>query len=104
MGHAISIAIREIRGGIQGFKIFIICIALGSMAFATITSVKKAIDIGLSEKGVEVLGGDISVKITYRFATKEELNFIKMNSNSFSETTDFRSMAVKIKNDKQSDT
>ena len=64
MTHAMSIAIREIRGGIHGFKIFIICIALGSMALATITSIKKAIDIGLSEKGVEVLGGDISIKIT----------------------------------------
>ena len=79
MLNAITIALREIRGGLKGFRVFIICLALGSMALATISSIKKSIDVGLKEKGVEVLGGDISIKLTYRFATQEELNFIRIN-------------------------
>lgn len=93
MLNAITIALREIRGGLKGFRVFIICLALGSMALATISSIKKSIDVGLKEKGVEVLGGDISIKLTYRFATQEELNFIRINSSEFTETTNFKSMA-----------
>ena len=92
----IKIAMREIRGGIRGFRIFIICLALGTMALAAINSIKKSIDAGLQEKGVEVLGGDVSIKLTYRFATKSELDFIKNNSYAFTETTDFRSMATVV--------
>lgn len=103
MRYAFKIAIREIRGGIRGFRIFIICLALGTMALAAINSLKKSIDVGLKEKGVEVLGGDISIRLTYRFATKSELDFIKTNSSEFTETTDFRSMAAVINGDKVSD-
>ncbi len=100
MKNILKIATREIRGGIKGFRVFLICLALGSMALATINSIKKSIDVGLNEKGVEVLGGDISIKLTYRFATENEIKFIKINSSSFTETTDFRSMAVVVENDK----
>ncbi|MDG2475211.1 MAG: FtsX-like permease family protein [Paracoccaceae bacterium] len=99
MEFVVKIAKREIRGGIKGFRIFMICLALGSMALAAISSMKKSIDVGLDEKGIEVLGGDASIKITYRFATEQELDFIKMNSSSFTETTDFRSMAAILKDD-----
>ena len=94
MTTALKIALRELRGGVKGFRIFVICLALGSMALATISSTKKSINVGLDQKAVEVLGGDISVRITYRFASKNELEFIKENSSSFTETTDFRSMAI----------
>jgi putative ABC transport system permease protein len=47
---------------------------------------------------VEILGGDVSVGFTYRFASKKELNFIKGNSSSFTETTNFRSMAIVSEN------
>ncbi len=98
MESVIKIAMREIRGGIKGFRILMTCLALGSMALASISSIKKSIDVGLDEKGIEVLGGDASIKITYRFATEQELDFIKMNSASFTETTDFRSMASVVEN------
>ena len=40
MNTALKIALREIRGGVKGFRIFIICLALGSMALAAISSTK----------------------------------------------------------------
>ena len=98
MNTALKIALREIRGGIKGFRIFIICLALGSMALAAISSTKQSINVGLDQKAVEILGGDVSVGFTYRFASKNELDFIKENSSSFTETTDFRSMAIVSKN------
>ena len=98
MATTLKIALREIRGGVKGFRLFIICLALGSMALATISSTKKSINVGLDQKAVEILGGDVSVGFTYRFADKNELDFIKKNSSSFTETTDFRSMAFVSEN------
>ena len=99
MSIAVKIALREILGGVREFRIFIICLALGSMALATINSTKQAITVGLNQKAIEILGGDVSVEFTYRFATENELDFIKNNSSSFTETTEFRSMAITAKND-----
>ena len=82
MNTALKIALREIRGGVKGFRIFIICLALGSMALAAISSTKQSINVGLDQKAVEILGGDVSVNFTYRFASKNELAFIKENSSS----------------------
>ena len=99
MSIAVKIALREILGGVREFRIFIICLALGSMALATINSTKQAITVGLNQKAIEILGGDVSVEFTYRFATENELDFIKNNSSSYTETTDFRSMAITAQND-----
>ena len=98
MAIALKIALREFRGGVKGFRIFVICLALGSMALSAISSTKKSINVGLDQKAVEILGGDVSVGFTYRFASKNELDFIKENSSSFTETTNFRSMAIVSKN------
>ena len=98
MATALKFALREIRGGVKGFRIFIICLALGSMALAAISSTKQSINVGLDQKAVEILGGDASVEFTYRFASQNELDFIKKNSSDYTETTDFRSMAIVSKN------
>ena len=41
---AARFALRELRGGLKGFYIFIACIALGVAAIAGVTSVKMAGD------------------------------------------------------------
>ena len=96
-------SVREIRGGLRSFRVFLTCLALGAMALSAISSIKKSINVGLTEKSVEVLGGDISIKLTYRFANDSELNFFSTKSESFSEVTDFRSMASVVKDGKTLD-
>ena len=88
------IARRELRGGMRGFAIFLICLALGVAAIAGIGSVRAAIEAGLSREGSALLGGDAEIELTYRFANKDELDWIKNNSIAHSEIADFRSMAA----------
>ncbi|MCL3881138.1 FtsX-like permease family protein [Marivita sp. GX14005] len=86
---------RELRGGLKGFRIFLACLALGVAAIAGVGSVRSAIQAGLSEQGAVLLGGDASVRFTYRFAEAEERAWLESVSTRVSEITDFRSMVVK---------
>lgn len=91
---AIRLALREMRGGLRGFRVFLACLALGVAAVAAVGSVREAIETGLNEKGREILGGDAEVRLTYRRATGEERAWVEAQSLQVSEIVDFRSMAV----------
>lgn len=91
---AAKFARRELRGGIEGFRIFLACLTLGVAAIAGVGSVKSAIQAGLSDQGAVLLGGDAEAQFTYRFATDEERAWLESRSTALSEITDFRSMVV----------
>ena len=44
-------ALRELRGGMKGFYIFLACIALGVGAIAAVNSVARSITHGISNEG-----------------------------------------------------
>ncbi len=88
------IARRELRGGLRGFWVFLACLALGVGAIAAVGSVRGAIDDGLAREGATLLGGDAELRMTYRFATAEERDWIDGFAAEVSEIVDFRSMAV----------
>ncbi|MDG1936003.1 MAG: ABC transporter permease, partial [Paracoccaceae bacterium] len=87
-----KLAMRELRGGLGGFRILIICLALGVAAIAAVGSVKTGIEAGLKAEGVTLLGGDAEVEFTYRFASKNERLWFESISLKISEVADFRSM------------
>jgi putative ABC transport system permease protein len=94
IGLAARLARRELRGGLDGFRIFLACLALGVAAIAAVGLVRAAIERGLAEQGTILLGGDAAMEFTYRFAAPEERAFIDEISTASSEIVDFRSMAV----------
>ena len=52
-------ALRELRGGLHGFRIFVACIALGVMAIAGVGSFSRSLTDGLARQVVEgVLAGE----------------------------------------------
>ena len=55
------LAIRELRAGVRGFRIFLACLALGVAAIAAAGSVAEAFRQGLSSQAREILGGDLAV-------------------------------------------
>ena len=65
---AARLARRELRGGLAGFRIFLLCLALGVGAIAAVGTVRSAIEAGLAREGRALLGGDAEVRLTYRFA------------------------------------
>ena len=90
---AIKIARRELRAGLNGFRVFLACLALGVAAIAAVGTVRASIGAGLAAEGAAMLGGDAEVGLTYRFARPEERAFLDTISDRVSETVDFRSLA-----------
>ena len=87
-------ALRELRGGLRGFRVFLACLALGVAAIAAVGTVRAGIEAGLTRDGAALLGGDAEVEFTYRFARDEERAWLESIADNISETVDFRSMAV----------
>ena len=89
-----AIARRDLRGGLGGFRIFLICLALGVASIAGVGTVRSAIEAGLAEQGTILLGGDAQVELTYRLATGTERAWMAARAERVSEIVVFRSMAV----------
>ena len=70
-------ALRELRGGLRGFYVFISCIALGVMAIAGVGSVAASLGEGLAREGRNLLGGDIAFVLFQREAKPQELAFLR---------------------------
>lgn len=94
MRMAWTLAKRELRGGLRGFRIFLACLALGVAAIAAVGTVRASIQAGLEAEGASLLGGDAVVRFTYRFANDDERAWMNDIATRVSETTDFRSMLV----------
>jgi putative ABC transport system permease protein len=85
-------ALREMRGGLHGFYVFIACIALGSMAIAGVGSLAASLADGLARQGQVILGGDLSFSLIQREAKPEELAFLQ-NHGRVSTAATMRAMA-----------
>ncbi|HLA02992.1 MAG TPA: FtsX-like permease family protein [Aestuariivirga sp.] len=86
-------AARDLRSGLQGFWIFLTCLALGTAAIAIIGSLSASIERGLDEQGQPLLGGDVEFSLVHREATDKELAFIASNG-SLSKVATLRAMAI----------
>ncbi len=91
-------ALRELRGGLRGFRVFLACLALGVAAIAAVGTVRAGIEAGLTRDGAALLGGDAEVEFTYRFARDDERAWMASIADDVSETVDFRSMVVVNRN------
>ncbi len=94
MNLAWRLARRELRGGLAGFRILILCLALGVAAIAAVGLLRASIEGGLQDQGATILGGDAQMNFTYRFASDEELAWIKAHAAKVSQVVEFRSLAV----------
>ncbi len=87
-------ALRELRGGVRGFRLFLACLALGVGVIAAIGSIRASIEAGLAQEGASLLGGDAELTFTYRFANDIEQAWMAEVAAERSEVVEFRSMAV----------
>lgn len=69
-------AARELRSGLSGFWIFLICLFLGTASIAITGSLSSAVSRGLSEQGQAILGGDMEFSLLHREMSNEERGFI----------------------------
>jgi putative ABC transport system permease protein len=73
---ALRYALREMRGGLRGFYVFVACIALGVMAIAGVGSVAASLSEGLAREGRTLLGGDVAFALIQREAKPDELAWL----------------------------
>jgi putative ABC transport system permease protein len=85
-------ALRELRGGLRGFYVFIACIALGVMTISGVGSVAASLSDGLAREGRTLLGGDVAFSLFQREAKPEELAFLRTHGD-VSVTASLRGMA-----------
>jgi len=71
------LALRELRGGLRGFYVFVACIALGVAAIAGVGSLAGSFAEGLAREGRVILGGDLAFSLIQREADSAELSFLQ---------------------------
>ena len=74
--QAFRYALRELRGGLRGFYVFVACIALGVFAIAGVGALSASLSDSLEREGRTLLGGDIAFSLIQREAKAEERAFL----------------------------
>jgi putative ABC transport system permease protein len=85
-------AIRDLRGGLGGLRILLLCIALGVAAIVGVESLARALDDGLGREGRVILGGDASFSLIHRRLSTAEQQFLERYG-SLSTVATMRAMA-----------
>jgi putative ABC transport system permease protein len=66
------IAAAELRGGLRGFRLFLLCLAVGVAAIAASGSVSAAFRTGLEREQRAILGGDLMLSLQQRTPSAEQ--------------------------------
>ena len=72
----LRLALRELRSGTQGFRIFLLCLILGVMAIAAVGSFSASLKGGLAQEGRSILGGDIELTLVHVEMSQEQRAFV----------------------------
>jgi putative ABC transport system permease protein len=85
-------ALRDLRGGLAGLRIFLLCIVLGVAAIVGVESLARALNDGLGREGRVILGGDASFSLIHRRLFADERRFLEAHG-SLSTIATVRAMA-----------
>ena len=91
-------AARDLRGGLEGLRIFLACIALGVAAIVAVNSLARSLDDGLARDGRVILGGDASFSLIHRDLTPEERAFLQARGTLYT-VANLRAMARNAEGD-----
>ena len=91
-------AIRDLRGGLAGLRIFLLCIALGVASIVGVESLASALNDGLGREGRTILGGDASFSLIHRRLSAAEQQFLEGHG-SLSTIATTRAMARAVSDD-----
>jgi len=92
---ALRFALREMRGGLAGFFVFLACIALGVAAIGGVNSVARSISTAVDSQGQELLGADIRFRLTQREVNEDERAWIS-SLGTVGESATMRSMVQRV--------
>ncbi|HEY4407098.1 MAG TPA: ABC transporter permease, partial [Xanthobacteraceae bacterium] len=76
-GLVLRLAARDLRAGLGGFYVFVLCIALGVMAIAGVGSVAASLTDGIAREGRVILGGDLAFSLIPNEASTAQRGFLE---------------------------
>jgi putative ABC transport system permease protein len=89
---AMRLARRELRGGVRGLRLALLCLALGVGAIAGVGSAARSISAELAAEARTLLGGDVEIALRHRSIDDAQRRFLA-GAGALSETTEMRAMA-----------
>lgn len=95
---ALRLAVRELRGGLSGFYIFVVCLFLGVVTIASVGTLSSSLVAGLTQRGQEILGGDMDLRLIHREAGADEAAYLR-NHGDVSHVATLRAMVSTLPND-----
>lgn len=98
---ALTLARRELRGGIAGLRIVLACLALGVAAIAAVGSLRAGIEAGLATEGRRLLGGDLAVGTGALPPSDALRTWLTSHGARLSEIVNMRSMLVTPRGERQ---
>jgi putative ABC transport system permease protein len=85
-------ALRDLRGGLEGLRIFLACIAIGVAAIVAVNSLARAMEDGLARDGRTLLGGDAAFSLIHRELSPDERGYLSAHG-ELSDLATTRAMA-----------
>ena len=92
---------RELRGGLNGFRIFMACIVLGVAAIAGVGSLAEAFRAGLAENARALLGADVEIRVAAHGATDDQFAWLRDNSETLITVRELRAVAYASTSDER---
>ena len=101
MRLALRLARRELRGGVRGLWIVLLCLALGVAVIAAVGTLRAATDRGLAEDGRRILGGDLEVESGSQPLPDSLRDWLCARGGRLSDVVQMRSMLVAPSGERQ---
>ena len=101
MPLAVRLALRELRGGLGGFRIFLACLTIGVAAIAGVGSLSLSLQDSLRENAQVLLGGDVEFRVTGRKLDAKIVDDIRAQSETVARLVEMRAMAYSTASDKR---
>jgi putative ABC transport system permease protein len=68
----VTLALRDLRGGLSGLGLLWLCLAVAIAGLASVTSLASSIDRAIADNGRQLLGGDMMLTVSQREANAGE--------------------------------
>src|ERR1700685_1526006 len=94
MTLAFRLARRELRGGVRGLWIVVLCLALGVGVIAAVGTLRAAVDAGLAADGKALLGGDLEIDPGSQPLPDALRDLLRARGATISDVVQMRSMLV----------
>ena len=93
---------RELRSGLRGFYIFLLCLVMGVGAITAVQSLSLGLYETIRYNGRLILGADIALRTEFQPATKEQVDFLRRKAGVLAIVMETRSMILSQDGEKSS--